>query len=104
MTATTLGKAVLLEVRPRDFNGDARVYDLDPPISWRDREAETQHVARYVIVSAADALSGPETYIFPAEPANGSFEVADWCELPGSFRGYFDHDEALRGAGYAVVR
>ena len=28
--------------------------------------------------------------------------VLDWGELPGSFQGYVDHEEALNCAGYEV--
>jgi len=47
-------------------------------------------------------MSGPETYIFPAKKSGDIFEVADWGELNGSYRGGFDHAEALKGAGYEV--
>lgn len=75
--------------------GDARVYELDPPML-----EET----RYVIVSAVDAMfTGPETYIFPAEKTGDVFDVADMLELDGSFRGALDHEQALANAGYEVM-
>jgi hypothetical protein len=92
MDSTTLNTATLL--RSGLLAGDANLYRVDPPMAYEDGTTE------YVIVSAVVALySGPETYIFPA---NESGEVIDWLELPGSFKGGMDHDEALRGAGYEV--
>ena len=81
------------------FNGDARLFKLNPPIneSYWD-EVPKSH--EYVIVSAVRAMfSGPETYIFPA---NENGEVTSFGELPGSFRGGLDHEEALNNAGYDV--
>ena len=82
------------------FNGDARVYELDPPISGGYNEGGPY---QYVIVSAADVMfSGPETYIFPAEKTGDVFDVAEWGELDGSFRGGLDHTKALSDAGYTI--
>ena len=48
----------------------------------------------FVVVSAAtDQLSGPETFIFPAD---GDGKVLAWQELPGSFRGELNFDKAIR--------
>lgn len=81
--------------RPDDFKGDARLYILSEPTAY-DHNQESD----YVIVSAVIALmSGPETYIFPA---NEEGEVIDWGELEGSFRGGLDHEKALTSAGYEV--
>ena len=67
------------------------LFQMDPPHEGHE----------YVVVSATFAMfSGPETYIFPATE-NG--EVTDWGELNGSYRGDFDHDKALKNAGYKVV-
>lgn len=72
------------------WEGDARLYRLSEPLDGHE----------YVIVSAVVAMfSGPETYIFPADPEG---EVTGWGELEGSFRGGLDHVEALEGAGYVV--
>jgi hypothetical protein len=80
------------------WNGEARVYELDPPM---DDDPESW---RYVIVSAVDAMfSGPETYIFPAEKTGDVFTTADMCELDGSFKGALDHEQALSNAGYEVL-
>ena len=80
------------------FRGDARLYQVEPPIEYGYDEHKA--TSEFVIVSAVSAMfSGPETYIFPAGTDG---EILDWGELPGSFKGSFDHEEALRGAGYTV--
>jgi hypothetical protein len=74
------------------YRGDARLYKLSPPLKG----------ARHVIVSAVNAMySGDETYIFKAD-AEG--QITDWLEMEGSFKGGLDHEKALRGAGYEVVK
>ncbi len=89
------------------WNGDARVYELTPPLVVPADHWDTDTAGksfRYVIVSAADVVfSGPETYVFPAEKHGDLFDVADWGELEGSFRGALDHERALGYAGYTVV-
>ena len=73
------------------FTGDARLFRCDPPLA----------ASKFVIVSAVMAMfSGPETYIFPATKDG---KIANWGELPGSFRGALDHNEALENAGYTVA-
>lgn len=75
---------------PSDTMGEWRHYRLSPPLEGHE----------YVIVSASTVLlSGPETYIFPADEKGN---VTDWAELDGSFRGDRDHNRALRSAGYTV--
>ena len=86
---------------------DARLYEVDPPMVWTEWDLESasqiEHPAGLVIVSATDVpFTGPETYIFPAKRVGDEAELADWCELDGSFRGGMDHVEALRRAGYEV--
>lgn len=79
-----------------DWKGRAALYRLSAPV-----EDEDGLPHEYVIVSAVMALfTGPETYIFPAD-AKG--EVTSWGELPGSQRGFLDHELALEIAGYCVV-
>ena len=87
-------KATLIE-NLSGWRGEARLYRVDPPMTYEDgRQTE------YVIVSATTVLaSGPETYIFPASREGG---ILDWLELPGSFRGAIDHARALEGAGYSI--
>lgn len=100
-------------VARKDGNGEGRVYRCVPPMPAHDYGAEDGHgrsdctgarpcfLTEYVWVSAAHVVfSGPETYIFPC---NAEGEVTNWGELPGSFKGDLDHEEALRGAGYEVI-
>lgn len=100
MSETKTGVATF--VKQRNGNGDGRVYRVEPPIRGNRYalEDDEQQTFDYVWVSAVGAYSGPETYIFGCD-ADG--EVLDWCELDGSFRGGFDHEAALRGAGYEVT-
>ncbi|WP_280350401.1 hypothetical protein [Nocardia abscessus] len=90
--------------RPTGYNGDARLYRLDPPLkyeSYGENGFETSET-EYVIVSALSAAfdtGDAETYIFPADE-NG--EVTSWGELRGSIRGFYDHELALKGAGYEL--
>lgn len=71
------------------WKGDARLYKLSKPYHTYDGD-DVDHI----IVSAVIAYSGPETYVFPAT-ADG--EAVDMLELPGSFDGSLDHEEALLG-------
>lgn len=92
-----LGKAEFIR-NVGDWRGDARLYRVDPPVSWGyDGESETDHV----IVSGIDNEWGIETYIFAADSTG---EVLGWGELDGSFRGAIDHEQALNGAGYSVCK
>ena len=84
------GTAVCVERMIVGFRGDARLYRLTPPLDGDE----------YVIVSAADTLDGPETYIFAADALAS---VIDWRELDGSYKGGLDHAQALRNAGYEVT-
>jgi len=91
-----MNTAKLLNDKIRNFTGHAALYSLTPPL--KDFDGKTEH--KHVVVSSTNAmLSGPETYIFPA---NESGEVSDWGELPGSQKGTLDHEKALRDAGYAI--
>ena len=85
--------------RLEDYTGVAYLCHLDPPLAreaWSEEDQPPSY--EHVVVSATVAsYSGPETYIFGADEAG---EVAAWGELPGSYRGGLDHEEALRGAGY----
>lgn len=78
------------------MRGDARLYELSEP-----HEGYGVDPTSRVIVSAVVApLTGPETYIFAA---GDDGRVSDWGEMPGSFQGALDHEQALRGAGYEVA-
>lgn len=88
------------------FRGNAQLYSVDPPFKYEIFNSdidEFQHLeAKYVVVSAVKVpLSGPETYIFPANRAG---EVLSWGELDGSFRGGLDHEKALTNAGYSISK
>lgn len=86
--------ATQVTLKKGGWTGNARLYRCEPPMPTEDGPTE------YVVVSATVAwMSGPETYIFAADKDGN---ITNWCELPGSFRGGLDHDEALRGAGYEV--
>lgn len=81
--------------KPQGERGKMRFYRLDPPL-----QDEELGPVEYVLVSAVIApLSGPETYIFPAD-RDGN--IVSWGELEGSYRGGLDHDAALARAGYEV--
>lgn len=92
-----------------DMRGHASLYKLDPPLvvtdcDWNAEEADREvlETHEYVVVSAVVVpFNGPETYIFPA---NAEGHITSWGELEGSFRGGLDHAEALKGAGYKIVR
>ena len=78
------------------WQGDARLYHLSEPMVAE--EAPTKETS-YVIVSAVDAYSGPETYIFPATAVG---ECLGFGELDGSFQGELSHEKALLNAGYKI--
>lgn len=71
------------------WNGRAALYRMNPPYEGHE----------HVIVSAVNVpLSGPETYIFPAD-LNG---IISWSELSGSQRGTLSRAAVLRDIGYNV--
>lgn len=77
------------------FTGVAKLYKLDQPYKMIDPIDAKEVDVHYIVVSATMAfMSGPETYIFAADAAA---DILDWLELPGSYRGGLDHDEALEG-------
>lgn len=83
-----------------DWQSDARLYQVTPPITYRHLGEDTLMPTDYVIVSAISApLTGPETYMFPATEAG---EAINHIELDGSFRGALDHELALVNAGYEL--
>lgn len=95
MLATYLGEPA------HEMRGDARLYKLDPPMQYQDDLDDEIMVIEYVVVSGAFApFSGLETFIFPSDPKGN---ISDWGELPGSFQGFIDHEQALAGAGYQVA-
>lgn len=92
-------------IKALSMRGDAdqALYRLDPPYALVDWDGNpTGDTTEHVMVSATNVMfSGPETYIFPADEHG---EVTDWGELPGSYKGGYDHAEALNGLGYEVPR
>lgn len=95
-------------IKRLDWETDARLYRLGGPVRFKDYrpaptgeiyeiEGETDHV----VVSASSSPMIPETYIFPADEAGRALSMG---ELPGSYKGGRDHEEALRRAGYAVEK
>lgn len=93
----TSGKTARLIKNLEDFTGHAALYELSEPLASYDGE---KHY-KYVVVSATNVmLSGPETYIFPADEKG---EVTEWGELAGSYRGGLSHSEALEGVGYTLL-
>lgn len=98
--------AQLMETPPRCENGkpfttEAKWYRLSPPLVSEGWEGTETH--RYVVVSASDRpdFGICETYIFPCDETG---KITGWLELPGSFQGGLDHEAALQGAGYVVVK
>lgn len=77
------------------LKGNARLYRLSEPCDGHE----------YVVVSAIPGFDfgfmgpEPETYIFGADSEG---QVQSYLELPGSFRGEQNHEEALLRAGYEV--
>lgn len=93
-----MSTATLVKDKPSGIIGAVQqsLYRLDPPM-----QTPEGGTTEYVWVSAIDAMfTGAETYIFACDEDG---EVTDWLELPGSYRGGYDHAEALRGAGYEVA-
>ena len=71
------------------FRGEAKLWELNRRVT-----IESGMKTRFVVTSAVCAYSGPETYIFPTDSKG---EVTSWGELPGSFQGGLDHEEAIKG-------
>lgn len=83
------------------FQGVARLYRLSEPLQDDSQDEEVVPPAyTYVVVSAVVVpITGPETYVFGSDEYGN---VEAWGELPGSFRGDLNHEEALARAGYTV--
>ena len=89
-------EATLVRDLPTSATGARqKLYKLSEPFEVKDWNGEVEHTIEYIVVSAVNAMfSGPETYIFPAKEDG---EVISFGELPGSFRGGYDHDAAVAG-------
>lgn len=98
---TTAPKKIATRLRTLpDWQGDAALYELDPPMATETWRGPLEYVERrYVIVSAINHWA-VETYIFGCD-ADGS--NVDYSELDGSFQGGCDHARALSYAGYEVA-
>ena len=92
-------KAIFKKDVSGEFAGMAHLYQLDPPMKYSGWTGEEDRTVEFVIVSAINAYSGPETYIFEADESGS---ILDWSELPGSFRGGCNIPGALSGAGYTI--
>lgn len=80
-----------------DWNGDARLYKLSVPLAgYGNDEGPYEHV---VVSAVITSCSGPETYIFGCDNMGN---VHSYLDLPGSYRGGLNHQEALRRAGYEI--
>jgi hypothetical protein len=94
-------KAELIKENLEGFHGDVKLYKLDKTLEyseeWDDEVLSYDHIVisgvRMANVGGLP-VNAQETYIFPA---NENGEVINWAELPGSFQGYVDHEEALNG-------
>jgi len=84
------GKATFIKNMSK-WRGDARLYNLIPPLKWEGGETN------FVVVSYLPDI--PETYMFPSDSEGN---VIDWGELDGSQKGDIPHSFVLREAGYEV--
>jgi hypothetical protein len=86
------------------FKGCAKLFKLSKPVEyghrWDDDDPPLPTTEHVVVSAVCAMLSGPETFIFPAD-VDGN--VVSWTEIPGSSRGSFDIEEAIRRAGWLVV-
>lgn len=99
-----MNTAKLLRDNIPGFTGHAAVYELSPPMEWKNWLTKRKKTAKYVVVSATSAAAAivgePETYIFKSTKTG---KVKEWGELDGSYRGGLSHEEALNGAGYEIT-
>lgn len=75
-----------------DINARQVTWRCEPPLEGHE----------YVVSSNShiSSIVPPETYIFPADKDG---KITDWGELDGSFKGDYDHVQALKNAGYEPV-
>jgi hypothetical protein len=101
MDAVIKKATFLRDVNQKTARGAQKLYRVDPPME-DERWDGTKRSYEFVVVSAVVVGfgEGPETYIFGAD-AEG--KVVDFSDLPGSFKGDLDHEQALRNAGYEVT-
>lgn len=73
------------------WNGDAKLYRMDPPYD--------SHT--HVVVSAVENEYVHETYIFPC---NAEGKDVDYMELEGSTRNTTSHSYVLTIIGYDIIK
>lgn len=90
-------------VKRVDWQADAALYRLSESVpvghGWADDDASSKRTS-FVIVSAVNCYSVPETLIFPATEDG---EAINMLEIAGG-RGYMDHKIALEGFGFEIVK
>jgi hypothetical protein len=77
------------------LRGDAILWELSEPVPDGDG-GTTSHV----ITSRIAFGETRETYIFPADEGGN---VTSWGEMSGSLRGEWEHEDAIREAGWRVI-
>lgn len=93
--------ATLVRDLGRSSSGAAqRLYRLSEGVRVSERDPD-KGKTDHVVVSAVRVLGEPETYIF-ASDAEGA--VTCWTEMPGSYRGGLDHEQAIRDAGWEIAQ
>ena len=90
-----MNKAIELVNLDHEFNGEASLYHLYPPL-----ESYGEHY-EFVIVSAV--MSPLETYIFPASGPDCE-KPTSFMDLRGSQKNVFSHYTVLEDLGYAVEK
>lgn len=95
-------KALFLKDVSRDSSSGAtqRLYRLDPPLKPCGASADEPGYVYVVVLAVITPYSGAETYIFPADEEGN---ITSFLELPGSYGGGLDHDNALKYSGYLVA-
>jgi hypothetical protein len=86
-------------IRNLPSNGVAEqiLWEVSPEVTYTvGPDYDKVRKTAYVVTSATVAYSGPETYIFPA---NKDGEILSWLELPGSYRGGLNHEQAIANVG-----
>ena len=75
-------------------NGDQVIAKCDPPMCGRHYYVCSRAISRAFDTGQA------ETYLFPCDEAG---DITDWGELPGSFQGEMNHEQAFQNAGYTLI-
>lgn len=77
-----------------DINSRQVTWKCDPPLEGHEYVVSSHSLAHVLHIVP------PETYIFPADKDGN---ITSWGELEGSFKGDWDHVQALKNAGYETV-